>query len=855
MEKRLIVIDGNSLIFRAFHALPPMHKRDGINTNAAYGFFTMLYNVLENYKPTHLAVAFDLKGPTFRVEMYEDYKGTRAKTPEELLAQFPLIKDALKDLGIAVLAKEGYEADDIIGTLTHAADKAGEFASYVFTGDRDALQLISEHTDVLLTKKGVSETELYDKAHLEEVYGLTAEQFIDLKGLMGDASDNIPGIRGVGEKTALKLLKEYGSIDGIYEHIDALPNNKMKEKIVAGEASARLSKELATIKKDVPIEISPTTLTFDGLQDEKLLEVLSFFEFHSLIKRWGLESQTKELSQVEEITIKSEVELTLLKKEIEAEKQLAICFFENHYYIAANEKKEYRVSAEKSLFTDQLDFLAVFAALMPYFEDETVTTLIHNAKVFMHTMHDAGYEIGAVDFDPMLAEYVLDPTQRDFSVEKLKMRYDGDGHAAALYTAQKRQMADIEKNELEIILYEIEMPLCHVLYDMETSGFKLDRAKLEQFSKEYAARIVDLTQEIYDLAGDDSFNIASTKQLGVILFEKLNLPVIKKTKTGYSTDAEVLEKLQDAHPIIEKITEYRTMTKLKSTYLDGLEKVMDPQTDKVHTTFSQTATATGRISSIEPNLQNIPVRSEFTSRIRSLFIPSAQENLIVAADYSQIELRVLAHISEDAHMIDAFNKGEDIHTRTAAEVFGVPQSEVTPEMRSNAKAVNFGIVYGISDFGLARNLGIPVFKAEEYITKYLQEFSGVSKYMKDIVASAKEQGYVKTLYGRIRYIGELRSSNYNQRMFGERVALNTPIQGTAADIIKIAMIRVEEKLEAEKLASQLISQVHDELIVDAKKEEVARVSEILKETMEGVIRLNVPLVANVAVGKTWAEAK
>lgn len=852
MAEKLIMIDGNSLIFRAFHALPPMNMDNGMQVNAAYGFFSMLLNLVQEQQPQYMAVAFDLKGPTFRKEMYAGYKATRAKTPEELLEQFPLIKQALNLLNIKILQIPGYEADDIIGTMTARADAEG-MDSYIYTGDRDSLQLISEHTKVMLTRKGVSEIEIYDLGHLQEILGLEPWQIIDMKGLMGDASDNIPGIAGVGEKTALKLLHQFGSVEKLYERIDELPKNKMREKVENGRESAFFSKQLATIERNVPLHVDLQELRFEGLDSQCLYEVLDSFGFQSMIKRLGLKRE--KIQKATKIEIGKEEELEEAIIQIRKVKKMALCFDEEKFLFSAEEDTAYSIGMQQNLFGDTLSWQQVLQRLKEVLEDKTIEKTVYDAKRIKHICAELQILLQGVVFDVMLAEYVLNPTLRDFSLTKLQDTYDAEEDAAALFTIRNAQEQAIEKQDLGIVFYEIEMPLSEVLFQMEREGFEIDTELLNSFSQQYAGSIETLKGQIYELAGTDDFNIASTKQLGSILFEKLGLPVVKKTKTGYSTNAEVLEKLSGMHPIIDKISEYRLLTKLKSTYLDGLAILADPQTHKVHTTFSQTATATGRISSIEPNLQNIPVRSEFTSHIRELFIPSRSDGFIIAADYSQIELRVLAHISQDAHMCDAFIHDEDIHARTASEIFGVSLQEVTPEMRSSSKAVNFGIVYGISDFGLAKNLGIPRYKAEEYINRYLEEFTGVRRYMQQIVQQARQDGYVKTLYGRIRYVPELASSNYNTRSFGERVALNTPIQGTAADIIKIAMINVARVFAERQLASKLISQVHDELIVDAVPEEVEVVKEILKQTMESVIRLEVPLKSNVAIGKNWAEAK
>ncbi len=854
MSKKLIMIDGNSLVFRAFHALPPMKMSNGQVINAAYGFFNMLLGLIDEHHPDYLAVSFDLKGPTFRKEMFDAYKANRQKTPEELLTQFPLIKEALHTLGIPILEVQGYEADDVIGTVVKKADQAGIHA-YIVTGDRDSLQLITDTTNVLLTRKGVSETELYDRSHLREVYGLEPKQIIDLKGLMGDASDNIPGIKGVGEKTALKLLAEFGSISNLYDNLDGLPNNKMKEKIVAGKESAFLSLKLATIVTDVPISFQLEDLVFTGLENSALYQALSTLEFSSILKRLGLKEPAEQGSEPEVLSLRQAENLQELMVLAEKKKRLAICQVENTLYFAVGEEKEFLLPLDITLLEEGLSPADALLQLQMLFSDEAIEKTIHDAKPFLHLLRQQGLCVRGLAFDTALADYVLDPTQRNFKMDRLKARYHVAGWASALFRIRALQERAIRDKALEEIYYQIEFPLLFVLFSMEVQGVRINTDMLLQLKEEYAKKIELLVGEIYSLAGTDSFNIASTKQLGVVLFEKLGLPIIKRTKTGYSTDIEVLEQLQGRHPIIQKLIDYRQVTKLKSTYIDGLLAVVDSKTQKVHTTFNQLTTATGRISSTEPNLQNIPVRSDFSAKIRELFIPEKEENYIVAADYSQIELRVLADITKDAHMCDAFNRGEDIHARTASEVFGVAIERVTPEMRSSSKAVNFGIVYGISDFGLAKNLGIPRYRAKEYIDKYLEEFSGVREYMERIVQEAKRDGFVRTRYGRIRYVDELQSSNYNTRSFGERVALNTPIQGTAADIIKYAMIRVFRQFSERKLRSKLILQVHDELIVDTVPEELEEVKAILKEQMEHVCEMAVPLKVHTAVGKNWAEAK
>lgn len=848
MSETLIVIDGNSLMHRAFYALPPMKNTKGQNTGAIYGFINMLLKVIDTYAPTHIAVAFDKKGKTFRHEFYEEYKAGRKATPPELVEQLATIHDVLQGLSIKIIELDGFEADDILGTLSKRADEEN-MRSYLVTGDKDALQLISDNTHVLFTKKGVTETVDFDKQTLKETYGLDPSQIISLKALMGDSSDNIPGVPGIGEKTALKLLHTYATVKDVYENIEQLPANKMREKLIQNQDKAILSAKLATIDREIPLALSLDDCAFLGLDDRQVSEVLGNLEFFSILKRRGI-SETAETKEIETIEIKTVAELEQLISKITG--RIAIYAEEETLYLATSDSSEYKIQTAQSLFGEYMAYDEAIKALKPLMESD-IEKIIYHEKAFRHILAEFDIDIRNVIFDVMIAEYVLNPTKRSYSFDKIK-HGDYAGNACALFSIMESQKQQISAHGLEKIFYEIEMPLTRVLYDMERQGFRVDTEELTQLGNQYAKAIKELTEEIYTLCGH-SFNIASPKQLGTVLFEELGLPTMKKTKTGYSTDIAVLEKLQDKHPVISKIIEFRQLSKLKSTYIDGLTKIIDKRTNKIHTTFQQTATATGRISSIEPNLQNIPVKTETGREIRRAFIPSDEGHTIVSADYSQIELRVLAHMSQDAHMIDAFLHEEDIHTRTASEVFHVPIEEVTSEMRSSAKAVNFGIVYGISDFGLARNLNIPVYRAAQYIENYLIEFSGVRNYMKTIVETAKKDGFVRTMWGRIRYIDELQSSNYNTRSFGERAAMNTPIQGTAADIIKFAMISVWKALTEKQLKSKLILQVHDELIIDAVDDEIEDVINILETCMSHACRLVVPLVVDVKCGSNWAEAK
>lgn len=842
-----IFIDGNSLLHRAFYALPTtMKTKDGRYTNAVYGFINMLLTLTSNYNPQYLAVAFDVKKHTFRNEIYSEYKAGRRSTPPELISQFPLIREVLTNLGVKYIELEGYEGDDILGTLSLRAKQEGIF-TYLVTGDKDALQLISDHCHILMTKKGVSEIEEYSEEHLKEVYGLVPKQIIDLKGLMGDSSDNIPGVAGVGEKTALKLLSQFDSVEELYQNIEKLPKNKLYEKLVNDKENAFLSKELATIKTDVPVFVDINELAFSGFKENMLIDTLTDLEFTSLIRRMGFKTPPK--PSLKTITLKNLDEIDAVVDKL-YNKGVFSFYLEGTKAYFGDGVTEYEAEFTNDLFGEGIDEQSAFQAFSRLFAAADVKLYLHSAKTLYHILMNYGVKCNCLVHDTEIAAYVLNPTRRKFDLSELKREYDISGYSSAIFQIAKIQRIKIDNDGLAFVFDKIELPLIDVLFNMEITGFTVDRKRLQQLSTEYAQRINDISEQIYELAGEP-FNIGSTKQLAEILFVKLGLPAKKKTKTGYSTNAEVLESLVELHPIIGLIMEYRVLTKLKSTYIEGFLNVTTDIDTSVHTTFNQTATATGRISSTEPNLQNIPIRSALSHDIREVFIPSKKENFIVSADYSQIELRVLAHIADDENMIDAFLNGEDIHTRTASEVFDVPKQMVTSNMRSSAKAVNFGIVYGISDFGLARNLGIPRFKAAEYIQKYLKEFSGVDRYMKEIVEKAKNDGYVRTLFGRIRYIDELSSSNYNTRSFGQRAAMNTPIQGTAADIIKLAMISVYNKLKENDLKSKLILQVHDELVVDAVPEEVEEVKQILVSEMKNAFDLKVPLEVDISVDKTF----
>jgi DNA polymerase-1 len=849
MKKTLMAVDGNSLMHRAFYALPLLSKADGEYTNAVFGFFSMLINAISAQQPDYLAIAFDKKGKTFRHEMFDDYKGTRKPTPPELIPQFDTLKKALKGLNIAVLEQESYEADDILGMLSIMARDNG-MEALLLTGDKDSLQLISDSCRVMLTRKGVSEIDLFDTQKLYDTYELLPAQIVDLKGFMGDSSDNIPGVPGVGEKTALSLLHTYGSMDEVYAHIDEV-KGKLKDKLIDNKELAYMSHRLATIDSAVPMDISVEELFFAGLAGENAKNVFSELEFFSLLKR--IAPQTAVKKEVDSVAVASKSELEHVLAEAEGQAFVAIDFGEC-LTLAFSDKREYSVVTEHSLLNTDFSFDIILKILKPLLEDIACPKLLHDAKRVSTMLYDYGIALKGVLFDTALAEYVLNPSAAGLALSKLAENYGFGGNAAAIAALYRTQEAKLQEDGLWYVYNNIEIPLTRVLLDMERTGFRIDMDELGAYDAKLSAQIESLTEEIYSLCACGEFNINSTKQLGLVLFKKLGLPSGKKSKTGYSTDIAVLEGLIDKHPVIEKLIEFRRLTKLKSTYLDGLRKIADGD-GFVHTTFVQISTVTGRISSKEPNLQNIPVRTQEGREIRRLFLPSLPGRKLISADYSQIELRILASISDDGVMKEAFSSGIDIHTRTASEVFDVPLDKVTSDMRRSAKAVNFGIVYGISDFGLARNLNIPVKKAGGYISRYFARFPGVREYMDGIIEKAKADGYVTTMLGRRRYLPELRSSNYNMRSFGERAALNTPIQGTAADIIKIAMIDVWEKLRDGGYRSKLILQVHDELVIDAPEDEVSTVSALLKECMETAYVIDVPFEAQVAVGDNWLDAK
>lgn len=876
LKKKLMLIDGNSIAYRAFFALPLLNNDKGIHTNAVYGFTTMLMKMLEEEKPTHILVAFDAGKTTFRHSTFKEYKGGRQKTPPELSEQFPFLRELLDAYGIKRYELENYEADDIIGTLATKAEKEG-FDVQVVSGDKDLTQLSTDKITVSITKKGITDVEQYTPDHIQEKYGLTPEQIIDMKGLMGDQSDNIPGVPGVGEKTAIKLLKEFHTVENVLENIDKVSGKKLKEKLEEHKELAVMSKELATITKEAPIEVTVEELLYEGYDVAKLSAIFKELGFNSLLEKLdGAEDIA--IEEVNEIVFEKADEIT--ENMLADESALYIEILEDNYQ--TGEIVGIGLSNENGNFYLPLEVAQQSEAFKNWAEDETKKKRVYDAKRSIVSLKLRGIHLRGIDFDLLLASYLLNPSEsiEDFAGVAKRHQYTnvktdeavyGKGakrklaeeaelsehlarKAAAISELYEKVLQELDQNEQTELFYDLELPLALILAKMEYTGVKVDVERLETMKTELAGRLKEIEAKIYALAGEE-FNINSPKQLGVILFEKMGLPAIKKTKTGYSTSADVLEKLEHEHEIIREILNYRQLGKLQSTYLEGLLKVVHKDTNKVHTRFNQALTSTGRLSSIDPNLQNIPIRLEEGRRIRQAFVPSEDNWVIFAADYSQIELRVLAHIANDENLQEAFTQDMDIHTKTAMDVFHVEAEEVTGEMRRQAKAVNFGIVYGISDYGLSQNLGITRKEAGQFIDRYLESFPGVKNYMEDIVADARNKGYVETLLHRRRYIPEITSRNFNLRSFAERTAMNTPIQGSAADIIKKAMIDMAARLETEGLQTRMLLQVHDELIFEAPEDEIEKLKEIVPDVMEHALKLSVPLKVEYSYGPTWYDAK
>lgn len=858
MKETLLIIDGSSLLYRAFYAIPSLTDSQGRPTNAVYGFLNMLLKLYEQLEPHYVAVAFDKDKHTFRNDLYDGYKATRKPAPDDLRPQFPLIREVLECLGIHVLELEGYEGDDIIGTVARQME-AKDFHIDIVTGDRDALQLVDENVTVHLTKKGITNMLAVTPDVMAAEYGYAPSQVVDMKALMGDTADNIPGVPGVGEKTAAKLIAQFQHVETLYDRIGEVKGKKLQEKLADNKDKAFLSKELATICCSVPVEYS-LDMFLPQPRKEDVSALFRSLGFKNMLSRFAAFDRFASLADEEPA---QDVSLQLLDDlqpqdlagqvvavegvyepaaPLPVLKALAIAGNQGVFIVPAGREGEYlRALADAALVVTSQGKQLVKAA-SPYTDKRLPLA------------------------DIILAAYLLDPTRTAYGLAYLSEKFavplqeSGDealrlaGDAQFSFDVWPKAAEALELAGLTTLYDTIEIPLIHTLAIMEMNGFTVDTERLMDMERELSLEADKLEEEIYDDAGE-TFNINSTKQLGVILFEKLGLPVIKKTKTGYSTDSAVLEALMDQHPMIPKILQFRALKKLISTYLDGLEPLISRETGRIYTSFNQMVTATGRLSSSDPNLQNIPIRTEQGRKIRSLFVPGEGYDYIVSGDYSQIELRLLAHLSQDPTMIDGFKKNQDIHRRTASEVFGIPWDEVTPEQRSHAKAVNFGIIYGISDFGLARNISISRQQAKEYIDSYFARYSTIHAYMDKLVAEARETGMAKTMFGRIRTLTDINSKNFTRRSFAERTAMNTPIQGSAADIIKLAMNAVQDELERRSLRSRLLVQVHDELVLEVPADEREEVETLLKDTMEHIVTLSVPLVVDIHCGRNWEEAK
>ena len=903
MEK-LVLIDGNSIMNRAFYGImgsKMLMTKDGKYTNAVYGFLAIMFKILDDIKPEYLAVAFDLKGPTARHELYKEYKANRHGMPDELAEQMPVIKDVLRAMNIDIIEKQGYEGDDILGTLAKYGEKQGLEVT-ILSGDRDTFQLASDHITIRIprTKAGKTETEDYNRAKVLEEYGLEPKQLIEVKALQGDSSDNIPGVPGIGPKTAISLIQRYHTVAELYEKVEAGEDDlkgKQRENIVNNKEMAELSRMLGEINTNVPIEDTLEEIKLEEWDKPKVLEIFEELRFNRYIDKFGLRgissvdgTNIEEDSKEKHFEIVESTEIPNLK-----EKKL-------YYFLQTKESSNLEDIIKKeitgiSIYSENKIYYisshdGFKEQLKNIFEDEQIEKYGYDLAQDYILLKQIGITMKNIVYDAKIAAYILNPTSkytmdviaRDYleidnaeflqsqgvkdeanqqtslfdTGEKDTQKDESKKMENCLYAEEVYKLAEVTMKKLEEIdavdlFKNIDMPTVEVLAEMQWNGMYVDVQELDNYGQALKERLEILTQEIYELCGEE-FNINSTKQLGEVLFEKLKLPVVKKTKNGYSTDVDVLEKLRDEHPVIEKILEYRQLMKLNSTYVEGMKPYINSATKRIHSFFHQTITATGRISSTEPNLQNIPTRFELGKQLRKAFKP-ADGCLYIDADYSQVELRVLAHISNDEHMVQAFNNGEDIHRQAASKVFNTPIDEVTKEQRSNAKAVNFGIVYGISDFGLGEQLHISRKKARQYIDQYLEQYSGIKNFMNEVVEKAKETGYVETLFKRRRYIPELKSSNYMVRQFGSRAAMNTPIQGTAADIMKIAMINVLRELKSRNMKSKIVLQVHDEMMIEAPLEEVDNVKDILQRCMESACKLNVPLIAEVSEAANWYDCK
>ena len=846
---KFVIIDGNNLMFRAFYALPQMANFDGEISNGVFGFTNMLVKIIKELEPKYIAVTFDIAKKNFRHEQFAEYKGTRKPTPVELVPQFPIVKELLKRMNIQVVEKEGLEADDLMGCLSRMFDTH----NIIVSADRDAFQLINDNTEILFPKKGITETIELNKDNLKEFYGVEPEQVIDLKSLMGDTSDNIPGVSGVGEKKALQLITDYGTLDGVYSNIEKI-TGKLKENLLNDRDRAYLSQYLATIvtNEKLPYKLSDFEYTYPFGQD--VYEMFKRYQFNSLLKKEELFASTIEVKKLEvkHNIVDTEEKLVGLIDKLNASEEFSLYIDNDNFNIYIDE--EYQINFSKDLFSIGISFDRAIELLKPILENDNISKNVLDAKALKHTMSRYGVELSGVKFDCLIARYLINSLAKA-NVDLFTIMYecgiDTKSYGYALNMIKQKYYAKMQEMSLESLYYDIELPLVDVLYDMEKEGFKVDRNELQRLEEKYRIEMNSIEKEIFEMIGK-KFNLSSPKQLAEVLFDELgiNIPSNKKR----STSIEVLQEIEHRHPIVSLIIKWRAYSKLYSTYIIGLENVLDPN-DKIHTVFNQTLTATGRLSSSEPNLQNIPVRTEEGREIRKMFVSSFKDGLICSADYSQIELRLLANFSDDETMIDAFNNGQDIHAKTASEIFNIPIDMVDSNRRRDAKAINFGIVYGISDFGLSQNIGITRKEASNYIKLYFERYPKIDNYLKGNVEFANNNGYVKTLYGRVRHIPEVKSNNHNLRTFGERVAMNMPLQGSASDIIKLAMINIHNRLKEEKLKSKMLVQVHDELVIDIYPGELEEVKQILTSEMENVVDLKVKLTVNVESGKTWFEAK
>ncbi len=864
MKPKIMLIDGNSLLYRAFYALPLLQSSQGVFTNGVYGFFSMFNRVVVEEQPTHIAVAFDKSRDTFRREMYQDYKANRSAPPDELIGQFGLLREVLKARNIVYLEKDGFEADDIIGTLCKQADAKG-WETVVVTGDSDTLQLVSEQVKVIMTRKGISETKKYDPAQVKAKWEVNPEQMKDIKGLMGDVSDNIPGVPGVGPKTAIKLIKEFGDMENLYQHLDQVKGKKLVEKLSEYREQAFLSRDLGTIATDVELEENMDHYLLGEADYESLKKIYKELEFNNFLRE--LEDRQMDKSpellsgeQLSLIKVTSATQMADLIKTVGQEGMSLIAESEGHHPMWGTLQAVYIESAGQVYYINFNEGrYEKIAWIKPMLEDEQIKKYFHNAKFAQVLLLRHGVKLQGIEGDTMLMAYVIDPAFDGAELSLTMYRYlnlNVDRSDYVLLASRIKELfvtlQGLADDDLKSLYYRVELPLSTVLAEMEYAGIKVERKILLDISRELSERIAHDEREIYELAGSE-FNINSPKQMGKVLFEDLGLRVIKKTKTGYSTGADILEELYEDHEIIPLLLDYRQLAKLKSTYADALQGYIHPETGRIHTIFKQAQTATGRLSSIEPNLQNIPIRVEEGRRIRRAFTAQDEQHLILSADYSQIDLRSLAHISGDENLIKTFREGIDIHSRTAAEIFHVPLEEVTGELRSRAKAVNFGIIYGISDFGLARDTGVSRKEARVYIDNYLDSYPGVRRYMDDIVKFGQEHGYVETILKRRRYLPDLNASNKMLQSFARRMALNTPIQGSSADIIKLAMIDVSREIRSRGLESRLLLQVHDDLILEVPDREIDQVAILLSNCMENAYKLAVPLTVSLKMGRNWYD--